>query len=175
MGFDFPNLPYLIDGNVKISESSAIPRYISQKIKRPELFGKEGFDQVLHAELLGVLGDIRDANVKIITGDDAEKLFKENSERVYAGKIKQLEKFLGDKEFLLGYFTYADLELDSHLYLLEKITEKLKKPSLLEHAPKLKAHIHRFFDSPKIKEFREKNPASKFPFLPPAFNKLGLE
>ena len=28
LGFDFPNLPYLIDGDLKISESSAIERYV---------------------------------------------------------------------------------------------------------------------------------------------------
>lgn len=28
LGFDFPNLPYLIDGDLKISEAIAIERYI---------------------------------------------------------------------------------------------------------------------------------------------------
>ncbi len=28
LGFDFPNLPYLIDGDLKLTESSAIERYI---------------------------------------------------------------------------------------------------------------------------------------------------
>jgi glutathione S-transferase len=31
LGLDFPNLPYLIDGNVKLTESKAILKYIARK------------------------------------------------------------------------------------------------------------------------------------------------
>ena len=31
MGLDFPNLPYLIDGNVKITETLAIHQYLADK------------------------------------------------------------------------------------------------------------------------------------------------
>ena len=35
---DFPNLPYYLDGDVKISESHTILRYIAQK-HNPEMLG----------------------------------------------------------------------------------------------------------------------------------------
>lgn len=31
MGFDFPNLPYLVDGDVKITETVAIMQYLAKK------------------------------------------------------------------------------------------------------------------------------------------------
>ena len=39
LGLDFPNLPYLIDGSFKITETLAIHRYIAEKWN-PELLGK---------------------------------------------------------------------------------------------------------------------------------------
>ena len=38
LGLDFPNLPYLIDGDFKLTESLAIYKYIARKW-RPELLG----------------------------------------------------------------------------------------------------------------------------------------
>lgn len=39
-GFLFPNLPYLTDGNFKLSESIAIEEYIVRRGGKPELMGK---------------------------------------------------------------------------------------------------------------------------------------
>ena len=38
LGFEYPNLPYLIDGKVKLTETVAIMKYIAKKYK-PELLG----------------------------------------------------------------------------------------------------------------------------------------
>lgn len=38
LGFEYPNLPYLIDGQTKITETAAIMKYIARKYK-PELLG----------------------------------------------------------------------------------------------------------------------------------------
>lgn len=39
LGFEFPNIPYLIDGDLKITESSAIPVHLIKKHKRNDLLG----------------------------------------------------------------------------------------------------------------------------------------
>ena len=38
MGLEYPNLPYLIDGNTKITETKAIMRYVAKKYQ-PALLG----------------------------------------------------------------------------------------------------------------------------------------
>ena len=40
LGLDLPNLPYLIDGDVKMTESNGIMRFIAEKYK-PELLGAD--------------------------------------------------------------------------------------------------------------------------------------
>lgn len=39
MGLDFPNLPYFVDGDVKLSESKSIMKYLCQK-HQPKLMGR---------------------------------------------------------------------------------------------------------------------------------------
>ena len=39
-GFFAPNLPYLIDGDYKLSESSAIPVYLLNKYGKEDMLGK---------------------------------------------------------------------------------------------------------------------------------------
>jgi glutathione S-transferase len=58
---DFPNLPCLVDGDFKISESSAIPRYVANKSGKTDLLGKNTHDQAQLDQFLGVLGDVRAA------------------------------------------------------------------------------------------------------------------
>ena len=40
LGLDFPNLPYLVDGQVRLSESKSIMKYLCGK-HRPELLGRD--------------------------------------------------------------------------------------------------------------------------------------
>lgn len=44
-GFFAPNLPYLIDGDFKLSESLAIPQYLALKYGKEDLLGKTPEDK----------------------------------------------------------------------------------------------------------------------------------
>ena len=119
LGLDFPNLPYLIDGNVRISESSAIPFYIAHKAARPDLFGIGWQEQVAHKELEGVLNEYRQALFKLLKPTDDhygafEKEFaEEGSMRM---KLKHLSGYLNGKKYFLTHLTYVDM---CFVYLVE--------------------------------------------------------
>ncbi len=40
LGLDFPNLPYLIHGDVKLTETNAILKYVAKKYGEKDLTGK---------------------------------------------------------------------------------------------------------------------------------------
>jgi glutathione S-transferase len=58
IGFAFPNIPYLLDGEFKLTESSAIQRYVINKSQHKELLGKNIQDSVRIETVIGVLDDI---------------------------------------------------------------------------------------------------------------------
>ena len=53
-GMPFPNLPYFLDGEVKLAQASAIQRYICHKWK-PELLGKTPEEAGVVWHLLGFI------------------------------------------------------------------------------------------------------------------------
>ena len=61
LGLDFPNLPYLLDGDVKITESSAMLRYIANKYGDQSFSGKNAKDKAIVDMMYGVVSDIKSA------------------------------------------------------------------------------------------------------------------
>ena len=61
LGLDFPNLPYLLDGDVKITESSAMIRYIANKYGDQSFSGKNAKDKAIVDMMYGVVSDIKSA------------------------------------------------------------------------------------------------------------------
>lgn len=57
LGLDFANLPYLIDGDFKLTESTAIARYIIQRAGKPELLGRNPVDAAKVNNIIGTLSD----------------------------------------------------------------------------------------------------------------------
>jgi glutathione S-transferase len=57
---DFPNLPYLIEGNFKITEASAISTYIIDRSKRTDLLGKNYHDRAFILNIVGVISECLD-------------------------------------------------------------------------------------------------------------------
>ena len=117
----FANCPFLIDGDFVLTESGAIPYYICHKTGRADLLGKELKDQARVRQIEGVAKDIWSGVVPLIfangegAADQVKEAVKEGSKT--HGLIKKLSDFLGEKEFFVGYLTYADL-LATHIILL---------------------------------------------------------
>ena len=60
LGLEFPNLPYIIDGDLKLTETVAIHKYLADKHK-PELLGSTAEHRANVNMFYGVLGDIKSA------------------------------------------------------------------------------------------------------------------
>ncbi|KAI1289663.1 Glutathione S-transferase [Halotydeus destructor] len=105
LGLDFPNLPYYIDGDLKMTQSLAILRHVARKYG---LAGKPEDAALIEMAEQQAL----DYVTKLATVAYDDKTFEES-------KVKRLEalpdeldlftKFIGDKKFVAGdYVTYAD-------------------------------------------------------------------
>lgn len=124
LDMDFPNLPYYIDGDIKLSQSEVIMRYLANK---HNLHGKNLKDQ-LRAELIAA--QVRDYHmefVRIVYNPQFEELKKDYMKNLPA-KMEALVKFLGSNKYVCGdYVTYADFVLFEYLELQALFMEDLFK------------------------------------------------
>lgn len=116
IGLAFPNLPYLIDGDFKITQSQAIIRYIARKRQDLNLLGSNDKEMALVDMLLGEYSDkkgkmttlqynagLEGAGEQYITGDSSDDL---------KGALKQFETFLGENTWFVGnHVTVVDFAL----------------------------------------------------------------
>ena len=173
-GFEFPNVPYLVDGDVKLTESSAIPRYIAWKAGKKDLYGKEGLEAARHQMILGVLEDIGTGFKDILFKDDVEGAYKAASEKS-GRKIQELSKFLGDKNFFFGEVTYSDIIFFVLFRAIRSILKAVQKPDIFAAFPNLEKHHQNVANLPGIKEYIQTDARHKLPFLPPYMLKIQLQ
>ena len=172
--FAFPNLPYLVDGDVHITESSAIPVYLAHKAGRADFFGKAGLDHVHHQEVIGVLHDLAEVLQQTVTREDNADFFKGKKEFLER-KFADISKLLGDKEYLLGSPTFADFVLFALVGLQNKIVAALKIDSVTGKYANLLTHAQRLKELPGVKEYINSDAAKARPFLPPSYTKLVIQ
>ncbi|TFK00749.1 ectonucleoside triphosphate diphosphohydrolase 8-like [Platysternon megacephalum] len=127
LGLDFPNLPYLIDGQTKLTQSNAILRYIARKHK----MAGESEEEIQRVDMLeNQVMDFRLAFARICYNPDFEKLKPEYLEQL-PGKLKLFSQFLGDRKWFAGEkLTYVDFlaydVLDQHRMFAPKCLDQLK-------------------------------------------------
>jgi len=169
LGLDFPNIPYLIDGKLKITESEAISRYIIKKSGKLELLGKNLADEGLVDTMIGVIGDITVPTLELCFNPK----FNEEKAKIFTDKIKPklelLYKFLLFKDWLTGYLTFADFQLVEIVNYLNGIWPD----DIKQQFPKLLALKDRFNNLEAIKSYYAKEDAVKGPFLPPTAKWFG--
>ncbi|XP_053884148.1 glutathione S-transferase 2-like [Malaclemys terrapin pileata] len=127
LGLDFPNLPYLIDGQTKLTQSNAILRYIARKHK----MAGESEEEIQRVDMLeNQVMDFRLAFARICYNPDFEKLKPEYLEQL-PGKLKLFSQFLGVRKWFAGEkLTYVDFLaydiLDQHRMFAPKCLDQLK-------------------------------------------------
>jgi glutathione S-transferase len=112
--------------------------------------------------ILGVLNDVQQ---DLFTLCFNEK-FDEVKEKVFTDKIKpkldNIQKFLGDKDWLMGYLTLADFKLAEPLNYVEGIW-----PDHFKEYPKLSVLKSRFNQLPEIQAYYAHEDYGKAPLMPP--------
>ncbi|KAM7539479.1 hypothetical protein Aperf_G00000056752 [Anoplocephala perfoliata] len=145
VGLDFPNLPYYIDGDFKLTQSAAIIEYIvDQHDMLPACKKARAVLRMLHGDIM----DFRSNVLKIIyitpTGDAKEEFMKGLPD-----KLKQYESYLGEHQWLTGdKINYPDFNLCEILNQLKNF-----EPTCLKNFPKLTAYLTRFENLPQLKGY----------------------
>jgi len=162
LGLAFPNLPWYIDDNVKLTQSNAILRHIGRK---NNLFGKNADEASEIDMLIDTSGDILAAIVKMIFDPDFDNLVGKHPEAMEP-KLKQLSEYLsGGKKFLLGdSISVADFTMYISLDWHSKLDE-----GFLAKFPILDNYLKTIKSEPKVKAYLEsdKHMAARCPPFAP--------
>jgi glutathione S-transferase len=168
VGGPFPNMPYFKDDDYVLTESAAIPVYICVKLNREDLLGKTIEDKCKVRQIEGVLNDMRiELWTVLFSGEMAQELHQMYllPEHPMSQKAAQMAKFLGQKEWLLGYFSYADILLAYYAELSTAIAASLGQRGLFDIHDNVRALVKRVRAIPKIK-LRTEN-SKDVPYMPP--------
>lgn len=120
LGFDFPNLPYIIDGDFKLTESIAVAKYIINRSGKTDLLGKNIHDHGKVENLIGVLNDALKEIQALFWNKDYETIKIEVLEKART-KLDYVKNFIGHKDFALGYLTFVDFLLAENLHYFETL------------------------------------------------------
>jgi glutathione S-transferase len=164
----FPNLPFLVDGDFALTESGAIPVYLITKAGKTELLGKTVQDQARVRQIEGVLADIRQTFFKVIftPGDHKETIGKAiEAGSAIATKIDLIAAFLADREYFLGYLTWADFQFAYLSQIAGAVAHSLGLKCPVAGHANLQALVKRVIALPGVAvRFNASKPV---PFMPP--------
>ena len=151
--FDFPNLPYLYDGDVTITQSVAIQRYLARKFG---LDGKTEQEKIRIDLVEQQLIDYRSQGV--FYSPDYEKLIGGYKNELPA-KLSALSKFLGTHQFFSG----GDLSHADFLAYEWLDVQRQLVPGILSEFPNLQIFEERIEKLPGVKKFMQSDRFIKFP------------
>ncbi|XP_038167041.1 glutathione S-transferase Mu 2-like [Arvicola amphibius] len=145
LGLDFPNLPYLIDGSTKITQSNAILRYIARK---HNLCGETEEERIRIDILENQVMDNRFQLVMVCYSPEFEKQRQEYLEglpekmKFYSEFLAKRPWFAGDKITYVDFLTYDILD-----------QQRVFEPKCLDAFPNLKDFMARFEALKKISAY----------------------
>jgi len=154
LGLPFPNLPYLIDGQTKLTQSGAIMKYFARKHGLVATNEKDLQEQDM---LEGVFSDIRMAWGMLCYGaKDFETEKMPYRQDKLQPTLKQFDEWLSKKEYLVGNkLSYSD-------FIFFEIVDVNTKmfPDLLNEFPNVKKFHQKIAGLKGVKEYlaSDRNP-----------------
>jgi len=150
LGLDYPNLPYLFDGDYKLTETVAIMRYVAAKWA-PEMLGTTPEEQANLVMMTEHVGQLKSsATGPCYTGGSRETIV-DTCRPILAG----ISKWLGEREYFGNTVTF----LDVFFYELCELTDLVSEGKFYAEFPNTKAHHDRIHEIPALKEYRAKQDA----------------
>lgn len=154
---DFPNLPYLYDGDVKISQSIAILRYLGRK------FFLDGVTEAEKNRIDLIEQQIEEwrshACFGVFYSPSYDKLV-DGYRNVLPERMKALSQFLGDRDWFGGGSKMSYVDFLAFEYL---DVQDIFLPGLLNETPNLKDFLHRIRDLPRIKKYMDSDRCKEMP------------
>jgi len=151
LGLHFPNIPYWIDGDLKITQQVAIMRYLGRK---HGLDGKSDEEKIRIDMAEQFLIEVRNGYGALAYNSNYDQL-KPDYLAAMPVKLKQLSDFLGPNPWFgganLSYVDFLIYEfLDVHLYVSADVLDAF--PSLKQFHARLEAlpTVDKFIKSPKF-------------------------
>lgn len=155
LGLDFPNIPYFIDADVKLTQSLAIMRYVARKN------GLDGANEQEKARIDLVeqqISDYRGAFSGMCYNPDFDTLKVEYLKNLPT-RLKLLSDFLGAHQWLAGQnLSYADFILYEFLD-----QQRLFSPAALDDFANLRELVERFENLPKVAAYLKSDKFLKGP------------
>ncbi|RWS20897.1 glutathione S-transferase Mu 2-like protein, partial [Leptotrombidium deliense] len=156
LGLPLPNLPYLFDGDVKLTQSLAILRYLARKYK---LVGQSEAETTRLEVLEQELFDLRLRLATVVYSGTAYEKLREEYLKKFPEKPQLLSNYLCDKKFVNGdKVTYVDFMLYEVLDFINII-----ESSSLATFANLKSFRQRFENLPAIKKYMSSGNFSPLP------------
>lgn len=159
MGMDFPNLPYLWDGDLKITEMDAVMHYICTKWNK-DLLGKNCTDSTRVRMLESLNRDLRKAAYFPVFGDKHEiEVFEPALEPL--GKNLDFMKKNNTQFLAADYVTFVDFQFfEICNWLCHVIPEKANREDMFAYQERMK-------NLPGFKEvWADDSKTIKMPFTP---------
>ena len=130
---DFPNLPYYVDGDLKITESWAIMRHVG---RTGGLMPEGPVANALCDQAQGTVQDFRIQFVMMCYLPDFPKNKKNFFDNQFPPKARLFEKYLGKHRYLAGdkltYVDFALCEILDQIRLMDAEVVLRKYPNMLK-------------------------------------------
>ncbi|CAG7838273.1 unnamed protein product [Allacma fusca] len=157
---DFPNIPYWIDGEVRMTESIPILRQIARKYGK-ELVPSDSSTQwrveMVESYIVDILISLH--RLMYFYNDQLYQDFLKEQ----LPKFQKLQEFIGDNKWLLGSnLTYLDFLLYETLY-----QHTVLKADIFQDLPRLTQHISEFEALPAISNYLSSPDFLKGPVITP--------
>uniref|UniRef100_A0A8C2RKZ5 Glutathione S-transferase n=1 Tax=Capra hircus TaxID=9925 RepID=A0A8C2RKZ5_CAPHI len=153
LDLDFPNLPYLMDGKNRLTQSNAILRYIARK---HNMCGDTEEERIRVDIMENQIMDFRMQLAQLCYNPDHEKLKPRYLEQL-PGQLKQFSLFLGKFSWFAGEkLTFVD-------FLTYDVLDqnRMFEPKCLDEFPNLKAFMCRFEALEKIATYMQDGPVGQ--------------